>query len=1077
MRLVVFLSLILIFWGQVFYSCAQFKPIPGITSGVLFENTLKETNEFNVFNQKYPYLSFSGGGIAVADFDKDGFEDLFLIGNQVKSIMYRNLGGLKFEQLPDGFGINTNSWTNGVAVADVNNDGWLDVFVTKMCYPDSSHGGNRLFLNRGNFKFEERTEQFGLSFIGNSYHAYFLDYDKDGFMDIYLLNQPLESVAENTFDIFKNRKEKNYLFSDILYHNEGGKRFKNVSEQAGLLQENAFGLSAVVGDFNQDDLVDIYVCNDFLYQDFLYINQGNGKFKESIDQYFDHVSLFSMGSTFKDLNKDGLSDLITLDMNPPNLSEYKVSTFEEHIDKFNIRSKNHFNQEVRNMVHLNNGQGHFSEVGQLLGLAFSDWSWSVLAEDFNADGLMDVFITNGLYYNVLDRDFVRYTVDSMFKAGNLSSYKSRPEDNFRLIKMKPRKVPNQLHLQTNPLHFPVDHHFGIHQNWVTTAAISADLDLDGDLDLVLSNMDTTAIVMENTLVNKNYLQVAFEKPNQALNAKIYAYQNGVLFFQELGNNGGILCSQRNNAYFAFPTNLHLDSLVIKFGVNRKVLYSNVKINRKIEIKESESFIDKIGKSLISTAMSGFPEFSELGKLTDFNDFKKEPLLPHRLNVYGPYGSAADLNGDGLMDLVVGGVAKDPTHLFLQQKNGHFIEQKSFFQLDSACIDTDIELADLDNDSDLDILVVGGGNEDKKFNSYSDRLYWNDGNGNFSKCLDCLPVDSFSGSEVESLDYDKDGDLDLFVASRNTPGRYPKVPESRLLQNTKGHFEDVTPASLKKAGMVNTCLSKDFDQDGWVDLMVAGEWMPVLVFWNQGGYFDKADTILPTGFWQHLNWVEGKKDGFLIAGNWGENTRVIPGPNQEVRLYTTDIDENGSLDPLICTLQDGVYKPVLSYEKISKELPIFRKKFLRYTSYKQASIQDCLGSKFPLADVKYCQESQSKVLVYSGNREFNNCETPLELQFSPVLTSLQVGTSTSGNPLVYFHGNFFENTPEVGKMDAGKGLVVELLPKLKAQLFPNFFPKVSGNVRKIIPIQTSLGSFWLILKNGETPELIQQLKSK
>ncbi len=1081
MRLLFFVHLIVLFAAVLspLGLMGQFQSLSSQQTGFDFENILVESESLNVFIQKFPYISFSGGGIAIADFDKDGWDDILMVANQEGAKIYKNLGRMQFEVVPPNKGIRTKSWSNGASIADVNNDGLIDVFITKLCYPDSNSGGNQLFINKGGFVFEESSKAFGVNYVGNSIQASFFDYDQDGFMDMYLVNQPLESFSDHIYDVFNQQTGQSYPYSDLLYHNEKGRSFKNVSENAGLIPENAFGLSVITADFNQDNWTDIYVGNDYVHRDFLYINKKDGTFEESLSSFFDHTSLFTMGSAFSDLNGDALSDLITLDMSPRQTSEYKISTFEVPIDKYNILTKNHFRQEVRNMVQLNNGHGKFSEIGQFLGLAYSDWSWSVLTEDFNADGKKDVFISNGLVHNVLDRDFMKYKVDSIFRAGQRSTYKASPVENYRLIKLAPRKTPNQLHLQTENLSFPLNEDFGINQKLITTAAVTADLDKDGDLDLVLSNADTLSFIMENRLLKKNFLSIFFENPNTAYNSFISVYQLGKKSYQEITNNQGILSSHFPGAFFGFPTDASIDSVVIWSGDKMKAVFRNPTLNKALWVKKSafrkvsarKPFSYKSTYEIVK--LKGL-EFEDKQSL--FNDLKKEPLLPHRLNVYGPYASVGDLDGNGFEDLVISGSGPFSTRIYFQQSDGSFFEKSTDMMGDSIQVDGGIVLADFDRDNDLDLFVVSGGNEHSQSQIYQDRLYLNNGQGRFLKCEDCLPIESNSGSEAQVLDFDKDGDLDLFVGSRNVPGRFPEIPESQLLENNKGKFTNSTPSILSKTGMVNTVLCKDFDQDGWTDLLLAGEWMPVMLFWNDFGTFEKADTILPEGFWQHLNWIEGGGGRkFLIAGNWGLNTRFIPNSEGEIRLYTADLDENGSLDPLLCSMQEGVYKPVLPYEKFTKELPMFRRKFLRYKQYKEASISDCLGAKIEKTDLKFFKEAHTQILTYIGDRKFKLCESPPELQFGPIFSSVKLDNSKEGNPMVYLHGNFFDNAPEIGPIDANKGLVLELESSGKMRRIDGIVPNVSGNVRKLVPIQMANGTKILILKSGEDAEIIGTFK--
>ncbi len=1059
----------------------SFKTLSSSESGFNFLNKVTESDSLNIYIQKFPYMSFSGAGLSIADFDKDGLDDILMLGNQIPSKLFKNKGRLKFEDVTAQSGIKTTQWTNASTVADINNDGLLDIFITKLSYPDSSFAGNLLYINKGNFKFEEKSKEYGLHYVGNSIHAAFFDYDNDGFMDLYLINQPLESFAENTFDIFN--QTKTYGQSDILYHNESGKRFVNVNDKAGLKPENAFGLSVVTADFNQDELTDIYVCNDYVHSDFLYINNGNGTFTERLADFFDHTSLFTMGSAFTDLNNDALPDLVTLDMNPPEVSEYKVSSFEVPIDKYAILTKNHFRQEVRNVMQLNRGNNHFSEIGQMTGLAYSDWSWAVLGEDFDNDGNRDIYISNGLVKDVLDKDFLKYSVDSALRATGISSYRAKGIDLYKIAKMSPRRAKNQLNMNKGNLNFELAENSGTSQTWVTTSAASADLDNDGDLDLVLGNSDTTSVILENTSISQNYLTIKFDNPNQAWNAKVYAYCGNKTYFSEITNTQGILCNHTPEAHFGLGKTELVDSLAVRLSNGKIFRSQNVKSKQILTLKPQDfNSGATIAHSQVKTifkpsALSGF-DYTHTEN--DFNDLKKETLLPHQLNAFGPYAAVGDLDGNTLDDIIIGGSAGTAAVLYFQQTDGSMkrSEQTAFME-DAAKEDAGITLFDADADKDLDILIVSGGNENFPDSSYyQSRLYLNDSKGNFFACPDCLPKQVICGSEAVAFDMDKDGDMDIFLGGRNLPGLYPKSPRSALLRNDKGMFTDITPPQLLRPGMVTSVASADFDNNGFPDLAIAGEWMPVLMFWNEKGMFSLPDTLLPDGFWQHLNVGNLNGDNLpdLVVGNLGQNTRFSPRKGDEIRVYATDIDDNGTFDPLVCTMQEGSWKPVMPYEKVVKEIPSLRKKFLRLRTYRDATIQECLGSKVGSALMKKCSESSSFTLINGGKRQFAKHKEGFENQLSPISTSLIHNFDGKDSNDILAHGNFLENAPEIGPMDANDGLFLTSTKETPFKAVPrNAGFQLKGNVRKMYLLKTVKGEKIIVLKNGAKAEVWEYSK--
>lgn len=1072
MKLVVGCLLALIFCpGYSLLSYGQlFTPLPAQFSGLHFKNEIIESDSLNIFIQKFPYMSFSGAGISVADFDADGKLDVLMLGNQVPSKFFQNKGNLQFEEVKKVSGFSTGQWTNAAAVADINLDGLPDIFLCKMQYPNAKFGGNQLFINKGNFKFEEKTYEYGLTFNGNSVHASFFDYDNDGLLDLYLINQPLESFEENTFDVYNRNQD--YKQSDILYRNTGNNRFENLSKSAGLLTENAFGLSVITADVNNDHLTDIFVGNDYVHRDFLYINNGNGTFSERMSSTFSHSSFFTMGSTWCDFNNDGLSDLFTLDMNPLKVSDYKVSTFDAPIDKYNLITKNHFRQEVRNVLQLNRGNGTFAEVGQLFGVAFSDWSWAALGEDFNNDGFKDLYITNGLLHDVLDRDFMKYSYDSLLRLQGNSAYQTQPIDLFNYIKIPPRKTKNQLHLNENGhrLNLVSDSALSnLKHNWVTTAALAADFDQDGDMDIVLSNADTSAFILRNNTNNASYIKIRFEDSNLAWNAKVSVFAKGKTYFQEITHTQGILCGRAPEANVGLGNATGIDSIVVE-KAGKKAFFITAEIGSSILVKASDFKSESVKNKPLPKAFfkqTTLPGFDFKHIENDFNDIKKEPLLYKQQSVYGPYTAKGDLDGNGWEDIVIGGSCGNPAVIYYQQTDGSFeLNIPQCFKKDAIFEDGGIALLDANSDGKTDVFIAAGGNENFPDSSYyRHRLYLNKGNRTFERCMECIPQTITSGSVALVLDFDNDSKPDLFVGGRNQPGKFPLAAPSMLLRNVGGVFNDETPHSMRKPGMVFSAVALKPNSQDFPDLYLTGEWMPVLRFKNDKGRFLPPDTIQKEGWYQHLAYFKPTNDttiGWLI-GNIGLNTRFVPNNDVGIRLYFSDADKNGSIDPILCTYEDLKWKPVLPYEKITKELPYLRKKFNRYRDYRDASVYDCL----PDGDANYLKAYHPfSSLSFDSSHVLRNYAGVLQ-------TSVFEDFNHDGYLDVLVHGNFYEFSNEIGPVDASDGLLLLFEPGKGFVKPPTKLGFSStGNVRQLFIINTVQGKRMIVLKNNATAECWQ-----
>lgn len=1081
-------------------SCAdradrKFRLVPSGESGITFRNTLTETVDFNIFNYMYFY---NGGGVAVGDVNGDGLPDIYFTSNQEANKLYLNQGNFKFVDATEQAGVaGLNGWATGVTMADVNSDGKLDMYIGYLGDHLIYKGRNQLFINDGNNAdgiptFTDRAIEYGLDLVGFSTQAAFFDYDRDGDLDMFMLNHSLHD--QGTFGNASLRDNSHPLAGDRLLKNENG-RFIDVTEGSGIYNSViGYGLGVVVSDVNLDGWPDIYVGNDFHENDYLYINLQNGTFLETLQASMKHTSRYTMGVDFADINNDAFPDLISIDMLPADPQILKASQAEDSYDVYNFKIGYGFNHQfARNCLQINNQDGTFSEIALLAGVAATDWSWSALFSDFDLDGNKDLFVSNGILRRSNDLDYINFiSVDSVQMK---MKYDMSERELMYIRKMPQIKLPNYIFRNNGDSTFTDESKlWGIDNASYSNGAAYADMDNDGDLDLVINNLEDEASVYENKTISpevarpNNFLQVTLK--GQAGNlggigAKVILYDSGKLQLQECMPTRGYQSSVEPRMTFGIGRTTEIDSVIVIWNDGRFQSVKGVKANQKMTLSQDDAAgtFDYSrfhhATPLLKAAGDDIPYRHHENKFVEFN---REALIPHMFSSEGPAAAVGDFNGDGLDDLFLGGAKWKEASLLAQSASGKFVPTRQpAIAVDSTYEDVDAAFFDADGDKDLDLIVVSGGNEFSGQSEYrNSRLYINDGKGSFSRASTLTNVFN-TGSCVAVNDVDRDGDLDIFLGTRTVPWRYGVKPDSYLLLNDgTGKFTDATDVvapQLKKFGFVKDALWVDLDNDEVEELVIAAEWSPMSIFKNTGGKLQllqgpEAGLEGSEGWWNTIASIDIDNDGDLdlVAGNMGLNSKLHATREKPVSLYAGDFDKNDSTDQILTYYVGETEYPFYTRDEMTKQMPYLKKKYLSYQKFAATPFHEMFGADVLATGERLVANTfETCVFENMGGLKFEMKKLPKAAQFSSVNAILSEDVDGDGKTDLLLAGNYYPINIQMGRNDASYGLV------LRGDGKGNFSPlpprrsglSVQGEVRKLLKINVRGEAHFVAVRNNDT----------
>lgn len=1092
----IFFILLLLVWGcqpKEIHTVptALFRLIPAENSHIDFANTLTYTEEINTYTFKNFY---NGGGVGLGDFNQDGLLDVFFSGNQVSNRLYLNQGNFSFNDITQSAGLfSEGSWTTGISIADINADGLPDIYLCKSGPPDGKDRHNQLWINNGDSTFTERAEQYGLNFKGLSTHAAFFDYDQDGDLDCYLLNNSIRSVGG--YDLRKDQRMiPDSLGGNKLLRNDSGK-YVDVSQAAGIYtSEIGFGLGVTIGDVNLDGWLDIYVSNDFFERDYLYINQQNGSFKEALQDYITELSMGSMGADMADINNDCLPDIFVTEMLPETDERLKTKAQFENWDKYRLSaSQGYGHQFGRNVLQLNTGNGTFREIGRLAGVHATDWSWGALIFDMDNDGLKDIFVANGIYKDLLDQDYVNFIANPTIIRNIL-----KEEGNVikRLVDSIPsNSLANYAFQNQGDLRFVNQGNaWGLNVPTFSNGSAYGDLDNDGDLDLILNNVNMPAFLYENRaneLRQNNSVTIKLIGPvnNQhGLGAKIKIKTGPQWQYQEVSPMRGFMSTVDTRLHFGLGSAKQVDSIIVSWPGGMESLVTDQPLNQLVTIDFSSAH-DPVQSRKKSNSSLLFNEVKPNGvnfvhRENEFNDFDRDRLLFNMISNEGPCLCVGDVNNDGLDDFYVGGAKGQAGVLNQQAPSGNFLTtNKTLFELDQESEDTGCLFFDANKDGLLDLYVASGSIEfSSSAIALADRLYFNTGNGQFKKSNQILPVTTRfeSTAAVDAADYDQDGDLDLFVGVRSIPFAYGLPGNGYILNNDgKGVFTDVTQQicpALLEIGMITAARWGDINQDLRPDLVVAGEWMPIRSFINvNGSLVDQSNDfgLSQSHGWYHaLELADLNGDGKLdiIAGNHGLNSQFKATLAQPVSLFINDFDQNGTLEQITTRYNGGKSLPLVLRNDLVSQIPALKKKYLHFRDYSGQRIEDIFPKSLLDQSIRLDAYTLETALWLSQpDDRLIRATLPVEAQFTPVYSILPSDFDKDGKIDLLLGGNLYRAKPETGIYDGSFGIFLQGLGNgtFSAKRPDESGLFVKGEIRAMRFLKTRQNGLVVVARNSDS----------
>ncbi len=1061
-------------------------------SGIDFVNEVEDGENFNILTYRNFY---NGGGVAIGDINNDSLPDLYFTANQKKNRLYLNKGNFHFEDITEKAGVGGNmAWSTGVTMADVNGDGLLDIYVCNSGDVDGNNKKNELFINNGNLTFTEKAREYNLDNEGYSTHSAFFDYDQDGDLDCYILNNSFRNPAK--IELYRKVREQPSPGGHKLMRNDGN-IFTDVTVQAGIYSSDiAFGLGVAVSDLNGDQLPDLYISNDFWERDYLYINKGNGKFSEELPSRINYCSTSSMGADIADINNDGSPEIFTTDMLPAD--NYRLQTtmaFDPyHLEDLKYRANYHY-QITQNCLHLNDGSADFAEIALLAGVDATDWSWGALIFDFENDGNKDIYVSNGILRDLMSMDFLEFKANQV-NAINVNG--KQKLDYRKLISYMPTK-PLQKYAFSNSGNLIFKNNtesLGLSQLAYSNGAAYGDLDNDGDEDLVVNNINSKSFVYRNNAnqsSGNHFLKFRFIGPEKnpfGIGAEVRIKTKDGLRVLQNYNTRGFQSSIEPILLFGLGKTTSIDSVQVTWPDGKVQVITNVRSDQTITLKNNEaSFVRNISNVVVE------PLFEEVGqKLINgpaihhddrYNDFDNEILLIRMLSTEGPRLIRGDVNNDKLTDFILLGAAGDPDKLFVQKQDGsfHFQMNPAFNKKTGTFESTCGALLDYDKDGDMDLMIGSGGNEiEMNKMNFSVRVYNNVGHGSFSIAPSAVPPVIGNFSTLEAEDFDGDGDIDIFLGARNVPANYGLPPRSYLLKNDQGTWADIAPPSLANVGMVTDASWTDIDGDRDKDLVVVGDWMAITIFKNENGTFQNQSTIPNSnGWWNRIEAADLDNDGDqdCILGNWGLNTKFKASGERPLTMYVNDFDNNGKSEFIINWYPplDSIAYPFSTKPELTAQLPGLKKQILRYEDYGNKTYDSLFTPEIRSRSLRYEVNFLRSAILWNNNGSFELEALPLEAQLSPVFGIVADDIDADGKMDIWLGGNFYALKPQVGRHDASKGVY---LKGNGVRSFTHISPgesgiKVEGEVRDAGVIQLKGSKHLIVGRNNASVLLFEKRK--